>query len=215
MDKTREEFLSEYRSEHPSWATQALPQNIRTPSAERIAFGWVVEQPTHTYFNWHMNRTDRRLSRNEALLAWLEGVVGDVAASVAAADPAAAQEQQVALSALQNHVKNLQALVAEQDVVRRSFIGVVRENRSTSLPGEGYVIPDGSFVRFDEYPELREVFNTGGLSGSLIAWDAAASVISANPLKWRPDAAIPTGLYVPNKGASASTFVVYLGRKAA
>lgn len=72
----REDFLAEYRSPHPTWAARALASNIRVPSAERIAFGWVVEQPSHTFFNWHMHRTDKRLVELEARVAWLEKQAG-------------------------------------------------------------------------------------------------------------------------------------------
>ena len=69
---TREEFLQEYHPQHKTWAAEAEPANIKTPSDARIARGWVVEQPQHTYFNWHMHRTDTRLAQLEARVAWLE-----------------------------------------------------------------------------------------------------------------------------------------------
>lgn len=69
---TREEFLNEYASSYPDWASNASSAHIATPSDERIAMGWVIEQPLHTYFNWHMNRCDRRIRELEAKVAWLE-----------------------------------------------------------------------------------------------------------------------------------------------
>jgi hypothetical protein len=69
---TREEFLHEYRSPYVSWASRAQESDMKTPSEARIAGGWVVEQPKHTYFNWHMNRADERLRSLEARVAWLE-----------------------------------------------------------------------------------------------------------------------------------------------
>ena len=69
---TREDFMFEYVSPYAPWAAKALAVNIKVPSPERIAQGWVIEQPTHTYFNWHMNRTDMRLVELEARVAWLE-----------------------------------------------------------------------------------------------------------------------------------------------
>lgn len=69
---SREDFIFEYVSQHPTWGAKALPANIREPSVERIAQGWVIEQPLHTYFNWHMNRTDKRLVELEARVSWLE-----------------------------------------------------------------------------------------------------------------------------------------------
>lgn len=69
---TREEFLQEYQCEHPSWACDAEPQHIKEPSEARIRRGWVIEQPLHSFFNWHMHRADERLRALEARVAWLE-----------------------------------------------------------------------------------------------------------------------------------------------
>ena len=69
---TREEFLNEYQSSYVSWAAQAEDAHIKEPTEARINSGWVVEQPKHTYFNWHMHRTDSRLQELEAKVAWLE-----------------------------------------------------------------------------------------------------------------------------------------------
>lgn len=44
-----------------------------------MANGWAIEQPPHTYFNWHMNRTDKRLVDLEARLAWLDQQLGQLA----------------------------------------------------------------------------------------------------------------------------------------
>ena len=69
---SKQDFINEYQSEYPTWAARATPANIKQPTATRIANGWVIEQPTHTFFNWHMNRTDGRLRELEARMAWLE-----------------------------------------------------------------------------------------------------------------------------------------------
>lgn len=69
---TREEFLHEFRSKHEDWACDAPPEHIKEPSGQRVRSGWVVEQPLHTYFNWHMNRADKRIRELEARVAWLE-----------------------------------------------------------------------------------------------------------------------------------------------
>lgn len=72
MPITKDEFIAEYQSPYPTWAARALPADIKEPSLARVANGWAIEQPPHTYFNWHMNRTDNRLVSLEAHLAWLE-----------------------------------------------------------------------------------------------------------------------------------------------
>lgn len=69
---TRAEFLSEFQPEHPSWACDAPPQHITTPSEARIRQGWVIEKPMHTFFNWYMNQADTRIASLEARVAWLE-----------------------------------------------------------------------------------------------------------------------------------------------
>ena len=56
----------------PDLGRQGLPADIKEPSLARVANGWAIEQPPHTYFNWHMNRTDNRLVSLEAHLARLE-----------------------------------------------------------------------------------------------------------------------------------------------
>lgn len=69
---SRDEFIFEFIPKYPTWAAKALTANIKTPSDDRIALGWAIEKPLHTYFNWHMNRTDVRLVELEARVAWLE-----------------------------------------------------------------------------------------------------------------------------------------------
>jgi len=66
---TQEEFMNEYVPEYPAWAEAG---EIEVPSEARIRGGWVVEQPKHTFFNWHMNRSDKRIAALEAEVAWLK-----------------------------------------------------------------------------------------------------------------------------------------------
>lgn len=44
------------------WASEAEDSNIQAPSVEKQKSGWTQETPPHEWFNWHMNRTDRRLN---------------------------------------------------------------------------------------------------------------------------------------------------------
>ena len=60
------------------WASEAAEPDILAPSAEKIAQGWLAEVPPHEYFNWHMNRTDKRLVDLEtpvqsAIAAYISG----------------------------------------------------------------------------------------------------------------------------------------------
>ena len=77
-----------------------------------------------------------------------------------------------------------------------SMIGVPRYWRSTTLPAN-HVWANGDLVLFSDWPELKKVYDGGGFTGMLLAYNAASATIAANLGKWRPNAANPTGLYVP------------------
>lgn len=82
---------------------------------------------------------------------------------------------------------------------RKSWIGVPRFWRSTTLP-PNHAWPDGSFISFADWPEFKEVYDTDGFAGMLMPWDADSATQAANLGKFRPDAATPTGLYLPLHG---------------
>ena len=77
-----------------------------------------------------------------------------------------------------------------------SWIGVPRYWRSTNLP-PNHCWANGDFVEFADWPQLEQVYNAGGFAGMLMAWNADSGTQAANLGQWRPDAAEPTGLYVP------------------
>lgn len=77
-----------------------------------------------------------------------------------------------------------------------TWIGVPRYWRSTTLP-PNHCWANGDFVEFADWPQLEQVYNAGGFAGMLMAWDADSGTQAANLGQWRPDAAEPTGLYVP------------------
>ena len=83
------------------------------------------------------------------------------------------------------------------EAFRLSMIGVPRFWRSTTLPA-GHVWANGDLALFADWPELKKVYDGGGFNGMLLAYNANAATIAANLGKWRPNAANPTGLYVPN-----------------
>ena len=89
------------------------------------------------------------------------------------------------------------------DTFRKSWIGIPRPWRSTTLP-TGFVWANGGLVLFEDYPELEEVYNANGFSGMVLAYDADEETIAANLGKWRPNAANPTGLYTPSWGGQFS-----------
>ena len=89
------------------------------------------------------------------------------------------------------------ARVTASEVFRLSMIGVPRYWRSTTLPA-GHVWANGDLALFADWPELKKIYDAGGFAGMLLAYNANSATIAANLGKWRPNAANPTGLYVPN-----------------
>ena len=86
---------------------------------------------------------------------------------------------------------------------RKSMIGMSFPFPSTTLP-EGFVWADGSLILFEDYPEVKEKYEAGGFDGMLLAWGADEETIAAKLGKWRPNAATPTGLFVPSLGGQFS-----------
>ena len=87
----------------------------------------------------------------------------------------------------------------EQETLRKLSIGAPKLHRSTTLP-PNHAWPDGSLVLFADWPELKEVYDAGGFAGMLMAYNANATTQAANLGKFRPNAANPTGLYLPLHG---------------
>ena len=88
------------------------------------------------------------------------------------------------------------ARVTASEAFRLSMIGVPRYWRSTTLPA-GHVWANGDLALFADWPELKKIYDAGGFAGMLLAYNANSATIAANLGKWRPNAANPTGLYVP------------------
>lgn len=90
-------------------------------------------------------------------------------------------------------------LLNEFNKLRKTSIGRLVYHTSTILPDTDHVWADGkTFVKFSERPEFKQKFDNGGFDSMLMAWDADATTIEANRGKYRPDAEVPTGLWVPN-----------------
>ena len=103
------------------------------------------------------------------------------------------------ISGLLNLSERLQAELAEQEFLRKLSIGCPKFWRSTTLPAN-HAYPDGSLILFDDWPEFKAVYDAGGFAGMLMPWDADAATQAANLGKFRPNAANPTGLYLPLHG---------------
>lgn len=103
------------------------------------------------------------------------------------------------ISGLLNLSERLQAELEEQELLRKLSIGCPKFWRSTTLPAN-HAYPDGSLILFDDWPEFKAVYDAGGFAGMLMPWDADAATQAANLGKFRPNAANPTGLYLPLHG---------------
>ncbi len=79
---------------------------------------------------------------------------------------------------------------------RQAMIGTPMPMASTTL-SPGFMWADGSFASFAAYPELKAKYDAGGFAGMLLPYTAQEGDISAYPGKFKPDAANPTGLFVP------------------
>ena len=100
------------------------------------------------------------------------------------------------ISGLLNLSAKLQAEIGEQELLRKLSIGCPKFWRSTTLPAN-HAYPDGSLIKFADWPEFKAVYDAGGFAGMLMPWNANAATQAANLGKFRPNAATPTGLYLP------------------
>jgi hypothetical protein len=78
-------------------------------------------------------------------------------------------------------------------------VGLLKPWESTVLP-PNCCWPNGDFISFSDWPEMKWKYDNGFFAGKLLAYNASQSTIAANLGCWRPDAANPTGLYTPNVG---------------
>ena len=93
----------------------------------------------------------------------------------------------------------LTAQIERAEFLNKLSIGAPKFHRSTVLPDD-HAWPDGSLVLFEDWPEFFEAYKSGGFEGMLLPWDASAATQAANLGKYRPNAANPTGLYLPLHG---------------
>jgi hypothetical protein len=78
-------------------------------------------------------------------------------------------------------------------------VGLLKPWESTTLPPD-CCWPNGDFVSFADFPEVKWKYDNGFFAGKLLAYNADSTTIAANLGQWRPDAANPTGLFTPNIG---------------
>ena len=93
---------------------------------------------------------------------------------------------------------------------RQAMIGTPMPMAGTTLPS-GFMWADGSFASFASYPELKVKYDAGGFAGMLLAYNASEQDIAAYPGKFKPDAANPTGLFVPRLNGLFARYCLQTG----
>lgn len=100
---------------------------------------------------------------------------------------------------IEGRVTALETAMAMLEAQRKLSIGCPKFWRSTTLPAN-HAYPDGSLIKFADWPEFKAVYDAGGFAGMLMPWNADAATQAANLGKYRPNSANPTGLYLPLHG---------------
>ena len=103
----------------------------------------------------------------------------------------------MAMPPIMEKLLNLQKKVDEMEAWRYMRIGGVVDVTAPDLPLENCMWADGSLALFDLWPELKAKYEQGGFSGLLLPYNCSDANKAAYPLKWVPDSAKPTGLFVP------------------
>ena len=103
----------------------------------------------------------------------------------------------MAMPPIMEKMLNLQKKVDELEAWRYMRIGSVVDVTAPDLPLENCMWADGSLALFDLWPELKAKYEKGGFSGLLLPYNCSDEDKKAYPLKWVPDSANPTGLFVP------------------
>ena len=102
----------------------------------------------------------------------------------------------MAMPPIMEKLLNLQKKVDELEAWRYMRIGGVVDVTAPDLPLENCMWADGSLALFDLWPELKAKYEQGGFSGLLLPYNCSDANKAAYPLKWVPDSAKPTGLFI-------------------
>ena len=103
----------------------------------------------------------------------------------------------MSMPAFARRIIELEKKVEIFEAYRYSRIGSVVDVTAPDLPLENCMWADGSLALFDLWPELKAKYEKGGFSGLLLPYNCSDEDKKAYPLKWVPDSANPTGLFVP------------------
>lgn len=101
------------------------------------------------------------------------------------------------MPAFARKIMELEKKVEIFEAYRYLRIGGIVDVTAPDLPLENCMWADGSLALFDLWPELKAKYEKGGFSGLLLPYNCSDADKAAYPLKWVPDAANPTGLFVP------------------
>ncbi len=103
----------------------------------------------------------------------------------------------MSMPAFARRIIELEKKVEIFEAYRYSRIGSVVDVTAPDLPLENCMWADGSLALFDLWPELKAKYEKGGFSGLLLPYNCSDEDKKTYPLKWVPDSANPTGLFVP------------------
>lgn len=92
-------------------------------------------------------------------------------------------------------------ILTELNQLRQASIGQPQWATSTTPPKDHALI-NGDFISFTNYPEFKAKYEAGGFAGLVMSYNADAATRAANRGMFRPDAATPTGLYLPIDGGA-------------
>ena len=118
----------------------------------------------------------------------------------------------MSMPAFARRIIELEKKVEIFEAYRYSRIGSVVDVTAPDLPLENCMWADGSLALFDLWPELKAKYEKGGFSGLLLPYNCSDEDKKAYPLKWVPDSANPTGLFVPRLNG---LFARYCGQQGA
>ena len=103
----------------------------------------------------------------------------------------------MAMPPIMEKLLKLEKTVKELEAYRYLRIGGVVDVTAPDVPLEHCMWADGSLALFDLWPELKAKYENGGFSGLLLPYNCSDADKATYPLKWVPDSANPTGLFVP------------------
>ena len=150
-----------------------------------------------TWSNRQCYRTPILVLHNGAAYKWL--AVNGLGTDAGVKEPGVSGRENFWKSLAAEALEEVRSIIEEQEFLRKLTIGAPKFHRSTVLP-DNHAWPDGSFIEFEDWPEFYEIYEQGGFTGLVMPWDADTEEQAANLGKFRPNAANPTGLYLPLHG---------------